>query len=151
MGDSEKKDEGRLELIRSKMSNLQDIEMGVNIAHSILSRYNDTKDPIIRYTLFLDKFMLILDALSGVVMSDFIFRQFDLERKDSDITHLKEYSELKVKQGGIQDKIVAVVSKLRIEMNKLSDYIQKDLYSPDHRPGSELMKEAKIHFEGKSS
>lgn len=132
----------RKSLIYDKVISLGRIEMAVNIGKTILTRYSETRDPIIRHTLFLDKFQLLIDVMLGMATTDIMFDEFDLRRRDPGIDALEEYSNLKIKETSVKNTISEVSDILKEEMRKLSDYIQKDLYSLDNDSGTTLTKKA---------
>jgi hypothetical protein len=149
MSEEELKNKDRRSRIESNVDSLEKLRTVVRVCGAILKRYKDTEDPVIRYTLFLDKFQIIVDMLIGVISSNVIFKEFEMERADPGITTLQEYSDFKVKEQAIKDEINTIAETLRDELSKLSDYIQRDMYAPDHNAGSKLMKEAKADYEAK--
>jgi len=94
------------------------------IIDTILKRIQTHKDPVIRYTLLLDKFstMLELGFTSSTVLSD------------STIPSDK-YSRLK-----------STFDKLQKELEDFSDYIRTPHLNPDHPVGNNIMNSAATNF-----
>lgn len=146
--DANKKSERIKQIIKSRIRKVEDTESIINGIYNIIKRYADTKDPIIRYTLFLDKFLIIFDMLTALMNSKIECTVFS---EDEDIGEIAsdspQYSNLLTKTEQVKEKVKIITEKLRVEFGKLSDYIQKDLYSPDHLTGSSLLREAEKDFD----
>ncbi len=143
-------------IIESKnhnLDNLDNVEMIINTIYNTLGRYSDTKDPIIRYSLFLDKFMIMFDIFAAAVTSKVgpfgnELSPGELEGMDLE-TSSQQYSQLLTRIESVKQKMDMIVTRTRLELIKLADYIQKDMYSPDHPPGAKLLDEAKKDYDGR--
>jgi len=94
---------------------------------SILKRQRKTDDPVVRYSMFLDKLLMIIDMGLGMVTVFTDKEEYPLEFRD----RVKNLS--------------GVVQK---DLEELMEWIQHPHYSPDHPYGKSLMKNAKHDFNG---
>lgn len=51
------------------------IEIVVEIVSKVMTRYKDIQDPVMRHTLFIDKFCCLLEVLTGYFESDVTLRK----------------------------------------------------------------------------
>lgn len=111
---------------REKKEFAEKLELIMNITTRILNRYQQTPDPVTRFSLFIDKFCIILDVASGYL--------------DSQLDELQGVPpELRVKCKMTSDLV-------QQEMKALLEWIQSPHYGPDHPVGANLMQQAKTHF-----
>lgn len=115
---------------KEKKYRIKMIEAFIQTASITLNRYHNVRDPVIRYSLVLDKFCLLLEFLSGMALS-----YLEIEEVPSDLLLKAE-------------KLIEGVHE---EMQKLSEWIQQPHYSPDAPLGKDLMNEAKKDFTQNSS
>lgn len=136
-------------IIRSRMREIDKREVIVDAIGNVLGRYVATQDPIIRYTLFLDKLLIVFDVLAPMLISDNGPFGDDSYEIDSalDISSSEKYSAYLTKQEKLKDKIAALCKSSRAELAKLMDYVQRDMYAPDHRAGAELLQTAEKDFQ----
>ena len=80
---AEKKRERRL-----RREDEQIIESILNTASIILNRYRDTEDPVLRHSLLIDKFIILIDVISG--MSEVFIKQYNPRLKTKLQTLIKE-------------------------------------------------------------
>ena len=103
------------------------IECALNSIRIILNRYKDIDDPVIRNSLLVDKFILMIDIFTG--MTEVFTKQYSLE---------------------LREKLQGVTKEVHEELKELSKWIQMPTYSPDHPFGNTLMKEAEKNFNSHS-
>lgn len=110
------------------------IEFILNTLDNTMYRYNNIKDPAIKFTLFVDKLCFSIDIAIGA---------------------LKAYAcsddENWILDADLEERITKSASYLQNEMNKLIDWIQSPIYSPDHPYGEQLMKQSKESFDKKKN
>lgn len=85
------------------------VKMILSTLRRTIERYHTKKDPVIKYTLIIDKFHVVVDILISMMM-----------------TNLKETTP------EIKDEINSLISILHDDLNSLEDWIQAPIYSPDH-------------------
>ena len=95
----------------------------VNSLKAVFNRYRQEDDPVLRYTMFLDKFQLFLDIILGTTK-----------------TLVNRYDPL------LQQHIDEIVTNMRKDFLDLNKWIKSPQYSPDHPYGNKLMKEAQLDF-----
>jgi len=94
----------------------------INVINNVLARQRRTKDPVIKYSMFLDKICLSIDILLGLLNSIEVSPDVKSEMESSS-------------------------KELQNEICSLLDWIQQPIYSPDHLYGSVLAKEAECNFQ----
>jgi len=103
----------------------QIISMITNLCMNIFSRYHYIKDPMVKYTLIVDKCLLLLDVLSAAGMT---------------CSQMKGVTEENKKQ------ISITIGLMRDDLRGLQDWILNPTYSPDHPMGYGLMKDSRLDF-----
>jgi len=91
----------------------------VEAIESVLSRQRKCKDPVIRYSLFVDKLLTMIDVGMGMFKG---------------LTDNEKYPlELRV-------KINNLALTLQEDLADLMDWIQQPIYGPDHPYGNQMMR-----------
>ena len=106
------------------------IRIGVGMASSLLTRQQSVSDQATRSMMFVDKLLLLLDG--GLPAMQALQHRFKLP-------------------DDIMSSIEQVGKLMRVEVNKLMQWIQKPHYSPDHPYGQHLMQGAKAEFHSLST
>jgi len=91
-----------------------------------LTRYKQVQDPVIRYSLFLDKFCILLELTLSTIEA---------------ITEIDEYPI------EVRSKIRELIKDLQNEMLLLANWIQQPYYNPDSYVGEQMMQSAHRDFE----
>lgn len=97
----------------------------INTAENIFNRQRKIDDPIIRYSLFVDKLSMVLDASSG-----FLKGFTDDEKYPSDL----------------RDRIDHLSNTIHKDLDDLMEWIRHPIYSPDHPYGDKIMDKSKDDF-----
>ena len=93
---------------------------------NMLNRQENVKNPVVRYTLMVDKMCIITNLIISSLQTFII--------DDSDPT------------SDINSRITNIEEKLNKEFNNLIDYIQQPDYAPDSAFGHKLMEQASENF-----
>ena len=156
MNDREKDDV--VDNINYHIKAIDTMEQFINGFNLMLNRYENTKDPILRYSLILDKFIMAVE-LTRPLAASALLDNFNLGRRSIEIINdLSEddklkilYESLKSQKIQLNDKLQNLFNLLNKQLYMINDFIQKDLYNPDHLLGSQLLSEAKSDFVQHSS
>jgi len=95
----------------------------VRIFNKSLTRQRRQNDPVMRYTLFVEKFAMALDCFT-------VFLEEEAHGLSPDVIN--------------QAKKVG--EEVEEELNNLMDWIRAPHYSPDHTVGAQIMKECEKHL-----
>jgi hypothetical protein len=101
----------------------------INVYHMMMSRQRKNSDPVLRYTLLLDKILIIIDMFHSWLLT----QTFKLLANNPQDDYLLEIN-------GVRDTLTS-------EINNLMDWIQSPHYSPDHPAGKLIMNQSKSHME----
>ena len=85
---------------------------------SILSRQRKTEDPVVRYSMFLDKLLMCIDMGLGMATV---------------YTNKEEYPQ------EFKDRVATLSTKIQKDLEDLMSWIQHPHYSPDHPYGQTIM------------
>lgn len=96
----------------------------LSVAERILSRQTTIDDPVVRYSLFLEKLALAMDISLAVL--------------DSQLNGLPETT---------KDKAHKLKNDINEELLSLMSWVRSPVYSPDHPYGNEMKKSAERSFE----
>lgn len=94
---------------------------------SILKRQRKTDDPVVRYSMFLDKLLMVIDMGLGMVTV---------------YTDKEEYPQ------EFKDRVKNLSDVVQKDLEELMEWIQHPHYSPDHPYGKKLMNDAGKDFNG---
>lgn len=121
-------------------------------------RLNKTKDPIVRYTLFLEFLRSIIEVgltMSEMSLEEKIFNQENEMATDRDANISPEYQLIKARNLELLNKTQHTIDDLKKELDcyfdGFSDWIAQPVYSPDHPFGYHMMKEAEEDLDKKKS
>lgn len=104
------------------------------ISH-IMLRYRKNDDPVLRYTMFVDKLAMGVEISCAVLMSGYL-----------DFSDVKEGN---FDGATILPRATKLSAELRDEINRLMDWIQSPNYGPDHPVGRKFMSETEENFADK--
>lgn len=97
----------------------------VEAVESVLSRQRKCKDPVVRYSLFVDKLLTILDVGMGMFKGLTDDEKYPLE---------------------LRTKINNLALTLQQDLADLMDWIQQPIYGPDHPYGNRMMRSSMNDF-----
>lgn len=97
------------------------VKVSLGIMTNILARQQRVKDPAVRYSLFLDKLCLSIDAAMAGLES------LDLSEDT-------------------RNDIKSAIQKIQDEIMLVMDWIQQPSYSPDHPYGNRIMTDSAKSF-----
>lgn len=122
-----------LEYLKKKQEeNREHVELVLSIISKTMNRYRSAKDPVMRFSLFVDKFCLLLEIATSMLESKlFIDARFanaeDLRKQAKELS-----------------------TRIQDEMTALQMWIQNPHYDPDHPLGNEMMTAAGSNFQTSS-
>lgn len=87
----------------------QKIKLIISSIKRTLERYHTKKDPVVKYTLIIDKFHVLMD----IIVSFLLINLKDLSEDDR-----KEFE--------------SMIEILHNDLNSLEEWVQAPIYSPDH-------------------
>lgn len=99
------------------------IEAVLNSIDNILTRYRETDDPVLRHSMFVDKFMLLIEIASG--MSEAFCKHYNPQ---------------------VRKRLQSTIKDVQKDLKDLSDWIRTPTYGPDHGFGNNDMKNAETDF-----
>jgi len=105
------------------------LEMVISSLEKTLNRNFEVKDPVIRYTLFIDKLYMIIDTMSSMSDAYLKYNQDEMGISNDHVTRMNKLSK-----------------SLQKEMKMLADWVQNPVYSPDHPLGKMMMESAKNDY-----
>lgn len=98
----------------------------ISAANRTLTRYKQVQDPTIRYSLFVDKFCILLDFALSILET---------------FTEIEEYPM------EVRSNLSELIKDIQKEMSLLADWIQQPNYHPDSYVGAQMMQSAHRDFE----
>jgi hypothetical protein len=108
---------------KRKKYNQRQIKLIVDALARTVNRYHNIDDPVIRYTLIVDKIHILLDVCSTMVIGN-------------------------IAEDGMDDKTEDNIKKLFDTLHKdienLEDWIKMPTYSPEHPHGNKLLNDSFI-------
>jgi len=104
------------------------IESTLYVVNTILTRQRNVRDPVVRYSMFIEKFLMAIDLGVGAIKV-LIDDEIPLETRD---------------------RIDQAAETLQHDLTDLLDWIQHPIYSPDHPYGKQILNESKSHFDNGS-
>ena len=123
------KDEQLKNLILDRIETLNKYDIVIKILSDVSNRYNNTNNPIIKYSLYLDKFITAFEIASAVIVDDDVLfahlNQFE-GYNTRDLNGLDEYSKLEAKKATIKEKISALSNLTRNHLIEMNEWIQND-------------------------
>ena len=115
------------EIRRRHEDNARNALTVLNVVELTLTRYKDEDDPVLRYSLVVDKLLLLIEIGMGVGR-----------------VALNEETGESLEVMGKFDKLT---SELQKELKGLMHWIKSPIYSPDHPFGNQVMKESERSFQ----
>ena len=109
--------------------NIALLKCGLSTIKTILKRQRNIDDPVVRYSVFVDKLSLILDMGVGV---------------------LKGYVDNDKYPTELRDELNALYNDFQQDLDGLMSWVRKPIYSPDHPLGSQIMNESNNEFQQNS-
>lgn len=109
--------------------NIALLKCGISVVENILNRQRNIDDPVVRYSIFVDKMSLILDMGYGV---------------------LKGYVDNDKYPVDLRDKLDKVCSDLQKDLDGLMSWVRKPVYSPNHPFGSQIMNQSNVDFKNQT-
>ena len=117
--------------------NNDDLRNQVDIADSFLNtlsrtsrRYRNIKDPVLRHSMLLDKFLLLTDFLGGFV-----------ETKIATMCEQIRLSGFIRPRDDLKQRTDQVMNEMRQELEDLAEWVMHPCYAPDHPYGT-MVKDA---------
>ena len=107
----------------NKLILYQMLEIGVNIASAVLSGYREIDDPVLKHSLFIDKFNIMIHSLLAVMNYNIADMPVPLKLKIEKLTN-----------------------DVTSDLKSLSDWVRNPMYSPDHAYGNVLMNKSQKDF-----
>ena len=112
------------------------------------NRLNKTKDPIVRYTLFLEFLRIIMDMgislASATIEEEITEQENEVAMMQGEVLPREQLKKAKVSER--LHKTQHMIEKLKTELETyfdgFTDWIAQPAYSPDHPFGSKMMKDA---------
>lgn len=98
------------------------ISLGLTTISNIMNRYSNIEDPVLRHSLVLDKFLLIIDVLSAMTKTHLLRETFPEELKT---------------------KFNEVEKQIKDSLLDLQHWVLHPQYNPDHSFGKQILREAK--------
>lgn len=107
---------------------------------SILNRYSKTANPVLRYTLLMDKFLIACEVAMTLMKSGLSFGDSLIEDHGQNITSLEEFKTLLAKEEQVKKINIVAVDLFKAELDRLMDWIQQPQMAPDQPVGNALLK-----------
>jgi len=119
----ERRKEKRKEKKRRIKQDEMAIEAVLNSVNNVLTRYRETDDPVLRHSMFIDKFMLLIEIVSG--MSEAYSKCYNPQ---------------------IRERLQSTITDVQKDLKDLSNWIRTPTYGPDHGFGHNDMRNAEADF-----
>jgi hypothetical protein len=109
------------------------VSMSIGIINNMSSRLQNITDPVIKYSIFVDRLCLLLDMLnSGIDMG---VNSFTISMNDFDESLKEEVNELRDKVEKLRKAGIQASEGLKKDCDGLMTWIQSPTYDPDHAFG----------------
>lgn len=124
--ETEDERETRLRNEKELKEQIQIINASLFAAESILNRQRRIEDPVLRYTVFIDKLLMFVDIGVGIMKGVFTDdEKYPLE---------------------LRDRMDDLARGLQNDLEDLMKWIRHPVYSPDHPYGNTIMSVSKKNF-----
>ena len=133
--------------IAKRKSRLEEFNRGLKVVSTVLQRYLKTSDPVLRYTLLMDKFLILCEVGMSYATTGLSSHDDLINDHGKTITEAEEFKKLLIMEEEVKKNVNDTMDLTKGELYRLMDWIQQSKMSPDSVAGENLMKSAQQDFD----